>query len=126
MDDGYEPRVTHRRPISEDVLELQEHPSYHRNDRLPDLPPSMPEFSRGRGPFKKEPSKWFRTLGNLYCKKRAAEFFLLDIYKAPKRFYNKRLYRLYSVRTLSGAPLVGLFLETRYKSPRSSFRNGAK
>lgn len=58
MEDDYEPRVTKRRPIADDVMELQEQPSYHRNDRLPDLPPSMPEFSRSRGTMQKEPCKF--------------------------------------------------------------------
>ncbi|XP_032243185.2 hemicentin-1 isoform X3 [Nematostella vectensis] len=51
IEDDYEPRDSRRRPISGNMLELE--PDY-RNDRLPDLPPRMPELHGSRG-LMKEP-----------------------------------------------------------------------
>lgn len=55
MEDGYEPRVNKRRPITGDILELDDYP--YGRDNLPDLPPRMPELSNSRGQMYKEPSK---------------------------------------------------------------------
>lgn len=69
MEDGYEPRVNKRRPITGDILELDDYP--YGRDNLPDLPPRMPELSNSRGQMYKEPSKLIcyrkKYVGVLLC-----------------------------------------------------------